>query len=325
MAKVSGLGDNFYFAGYNLSGDISALSKVGGGMSLLEVTGLDKSAVERIGGQRGGEISGMSWFNPSALQEHVALAPLSTADQIAMYFRGTALGNAAAMLKGPQVNYDFTREQAGALTAAFQLLSSAYALYWGVQMTAGVRTDTGATNGTGVDLGVNPNYTPVNISSVGVANPGQVNATAHGLVTGDSVVIAGTTTTPSINNNYQVTVVNANQFTVPVNVTSGQAGAAGTVTKTSSNFGLSAALETFTFTGTSNTPKLQHSADDGVTDAYADITGAAFAAITAAPNAQLIETATNLTIRRYIRLVSVGTFNPSTFACAVMRHLTSTI
>ena len=90
-------------------------------------------------------------------------------------------------------------------------------------------------------------------------------------------------------------------------------------------FGLSAALETFTFTGTSNTPKLQHSADDGVTDAYADITGAAFAAITAAPNAQLIETATNLTIRRYIRLVSVGTFNPSTFACAVMRHLTSTI
>lgn len=323
--KTSGLGDNFYFAGYNLSGDISALSRIGGGPALLEVTGLDKSAIERIGGLFSGEISGNSWFNPSAAQQHAALSPLSTADQIAMWFRGTALGNPAAILKGPQINYDHTRGADGSLSAVFQLLSSAYALFHGVQLTAGVRTDTAATNGTGVDLGVDPTYTPVNITSVGVANPGQVNATAHGLVTGDSVVIAGTTTTPSINGNYPVTVVNANQFTIPVNVTSGQAGAAGTVTRTSANFGLTAAIETFTFTGTSNTPKLQHSADDGAADAYADITGAAFAAITAAPNAQLIQTSATRTIKRFVRLVSVGTFNPSTFACAAMRHLNATI
>lgn len=325
MAKTSGLGDNFYFGGFNLSGDIASLSKIGGGPALLEVTAIDASAFERIGGLLSGEISGQSWFNPSAGQQHAALSPLALTDQIAMWFRGTTLGNPSAFTKGKLVNYDQTREAAGGLSSVFQLLSSAYPLFLGNQITAGVRSDTAATNGTGVDLGVNPNYTAVNISSVGVANPGQVNATAHGLVTGDSVVIAGTTTTPSINGNYPVTVVNPNQFTIPVNVTSGQAGAAGTVTKTSANFGLSAALQTFTFTGTSNTPKIQHSADDGAADAYADITGAAFAAITAAPNAQLIQTATGATIKRYIRLVSVGTFNPSTFAGAAMRHLSSTI
>lgn len=325
MSKTSGISDNFYFAGYNVSGDIAALSKISCNKALLDVTGIDKGGYERIYGLNSGEISGMSWYNAAAAQEHVAFSPLLTTDQIGMYFRGQALGNAAAFMQGPQINYDFTRAQGGALSEVFQLLSDALPLMWGVQLTAGVRSDTAAANGTGVDLGVNPSYTPVNISSVAVANPGQVNATAHGLVTGDSVIIAGTTTTPNINLDYPVTVLNANAFTIPVNVTGGQAGAAGTVTKTSSDFGLSAALETFTFTGTSNTPKIQHSADNAVSDAYADLTGAGFAAISSAPNAQIIQTATGAIVKRYIRLVSVGTFNPSTFACAAARHLATVI
>lgn len=323
MSKTSGLGDQFYFGGVNVSGDISALSKVGGGLSVLDVTGIDKFGMERIGGVRSGEIAGTSWFNPAAAQEHVAFSPLLTGNQIGMYFQGQSLGNPAAMVKGPQVNYDMTRASGGALSEVFQLLSSGYPLYWGAQLTAGVRTDTAATLGTGVDLGATG--VAVNITSVGVANPGQVNATAHGLVTGDSVTIAGTTTTPTINGSYPVIVVNANQFTVPVNVTSGQAGAAGTVTKTSADFGLSAAIQTFTFTGTSNTPIIQHSADNGASDTWATIAGASFTAITSAPNAQLIETATNVTIKRWVRINSVGTFSTTTFAAAAIRHLTSTI
>lgn len=326
MAKASGLGDNAYVGGVDLSGDISALTKIGGGPALLDVTGIDKSAIERIGGLFSGEISFAAWFNAASSQEHAALSPLPTTNVDVLYARGTTLGNPAAFLRGKQVNYDMTRGASGELSEVVQALSNAYPLFWGVLLTAGKRTDTAATNGTGVDLGADPTYTAVNISSVTVANPGQVNtSTAHGLVTGDSVTIAGTTTTPSINGDYPVTVVNSTRFTIPVNVTSGQAGAAGTVTRTSANFGLTAVHQTFSFTGTSNTPKIQHSADNGSADAYTDITGAAFAAISSAPNSQLIQTATTATIKRYVRLVSVGTFNPSTFACAVMRHLTSTI
>jgi hypothetical protein len=325
MSKTGGLGDNFYLGGYDLSGDIGALSKVGGGPALLEVTGIDKSGFERIGGLFSGEMDFTAWFNAAAAQVHAALSPLPTTDVDAMYCRGTALGSPAAFSRFKQVNYDMTRAQGGALSEAVQALSNAYPLFWGVLLTAGKRTDTAAGNGTGVDLGVDPTYTAVNITSVGVANPGQVNATAHGLVTGDSVVIAGTTTTPSINGNYPVTVVNANQFTIPVNVTSGQAGAAGTVTRTSANFGLTAMLQNFAFTGTSDTPKLQHSADDGSADAYADITGGGFSAISSAPTTQLLQTTTTRTIKRYIRLVTVGTFNPNTLAVAAMRHVNSTI
>ena len=52
-----------------------------------------------------------------------------------------------------QINYDPTRAADGSLTIAVQALSNAYGLEWGKQLTAGIRTDTGATNGTGVDSG----------------------------------------------------------------------------------------------------------------------------------------------------------------------------
>ena len=50
MAKSSGLGDNFYVGGYDLSGDTQSLGRIGGGAELLETTGIDKSGIERLGG-----------------------------------------------------------------------------------------------------------------------------------------------------------------------------------------------------------------------------------------------------------------------------------
>ena len=71
------------------------------------------------------------------------------------------------------------------------------------------------------------------IASVAAGNPAVITTpTAHGLTTLDFVMIAGTTTTPSINApNQQVTVINATQFSIPVNVTSGQAGPGGNLTR----------------------------------------------------------------------------------------------
>lgn len=59
------------------------------------------------------------------------------------------------------------------------------------------------------------------ISSVTIGNPATITTSvAHGLSTGDTVTIAGTTTSASVNNTFSVTVTGATTFTVPVNVTS---------------------------------------------------------------------------------------------------------
>lgn len=151
--KQSGLGDNCYVAGYNLSGDIGALNSIRGGPSPLVVTGIDRSAHERIGGKRDGAIEYMAFFNPSAGQAHARLSTLPRTDQNMTYCRGTTIGNPSAILVGKQVNYDPNRGEDGSLTFTVQALSNGFGIQWGKQLTAGRRTDTGAANGTGVDFG----------------------------------------------------------------------------------------------------------------------------------------------------------------------------
>ncbi|WP_372352624.1 hypothetical protein [Streptomyces sp. KL116D] len=90
------------------------------------------------------------------------------------------------------------------------------------------------------------------------------------------------------------------------------------------NFGLQAYLHVFAFTGTSVTVKLQESSDNGVGDPWADVTGGAFTAATAI-GAQRIETARGLTVKRYLRAVSTGTFTSATFAVSVNRNDVATI
>ena len=153
MSKQSGLGDNLYVGGYNISGDVGQLGRIGGGPALLEVTGIDKSAVERLGGKRDGSIDFTAYFDDAALLEHVALSPLPTADALLTYFRGTTLGNPAAGLEAKQVNYDGSRGEDGSLTFDVNAIANGYGIEFGRSLTAGVRTDTGATSGSSIDYG----------------------------------------------------------------------------------------------------------------------------------------------------------------------------
>ncbi len=98
MAKQTGLGDNFYVGGYNLSGDTQALGSIHGGPAALDMTSIDQSAFERQGGLRGGGIEWTSYFNDAAGQAHPALSTLPTADVILTYARGTTLGAPAACI-----------------------------------------------------------------------------------------------------------------------------------------------------------------------------------------------------------------------------------
>lgn len=88
------------------------------------------------------------------------------------------------------------------------------------------------------------------------------------------------------------------------------------------NFGLQAYLHVFAFTGTNVTVKLQGSSDNAVGDPYADITGGAFAAVTAAPAKERIQTARNQAIERWVRVVTTGTFTSVTFAVIVTVNAT---
>ena len=152
MAKQSGLGDAFFLAGYDLSGDLGSIN-TSGGPAALEVTGIDKSAFERTGGLRTGGMSWQAWFNPAANQAHDRLSTLPTTDVIATYFRGTTLGNQSANIVAKQLNYDGTRADDGSFTFAVEAQSNGYGVEWGRSLTAGKRTDTTATNGTSVDFG----------------------------------------------------------------------------------------------------------------------------------------------------------------------------
>ncbi|PXY27435.1 hypothetical protein [Prauserella muralis] len=162
MSKQSGLGDALYVAGHNLSGDIGSLGRIGGGPATLPVTGIDKSAFERIGGLRDGSLEFSAWFNPETAADnppntedraHAILSGLPTADQIVTYCRGTALGKPGACLVGKQINYDPTRGDDGSLTIAVQALGNAYGLEWATRATDGIRTDAAATDGAGQDYG----------------------------------------------------------------------------------------------------------------------------------------------------------------------------
>jgi hypothetical protein len=151
MAKTGGLGDNLYIAGVNVSGDTNSIKKISGGPKALDFTGIDKSGYERLGGVRDGGLSWVSYFNPAAAGTHAQLSSLPTADVITTYCRGTTLGNAAAAMVGKQLNYDPQRGNDGSFTFDVEAVANGFGVEWGVQLTAGQRTDTTATNGTGVD------------------------------------------------------------------------------------------------------------------------------------------------------------------------------
>lgn len=151
--KTSGLGDNCYIGGYDLSGDITALSKVAGSVATLDVTPINLSAHQRIYGKRDGGIDFTSGFDTATGQEHPVLSALPRTDTQVMYLRGTAIGNPAACEVAKQIDYNPTRAQDGMLTVAVSTQANAYGLEWADQLTAGLRTDTAATAGTGFDYG----------------------------------------------------------------------------------------------------------------------------------------------------------------------------
>lgn len=151
MTKSSGLGDRLFVNGVDLSGDIGSLSSIHGGPAVQDVTDITQSAISRLGLLRDGGIDYTAWFDKAAGAAHKTLSVLPYTDVQMLYLRGTAIGNAAAAVIAKQVNYDPNREASGALSWGVSTQGNGTGLEWGEQLTAGIKTDTTATNGLGYD------------------------------------------------------------------------------------------------------------------------------------------------------------------------------
>lgn len=153
MNKGSGLGANFYIDGVDLTGDINSLSNITTSQALLDVTGLAEFAHERIQGLGDGNMDWVNYFNPAIGAAFPTLKTRPTTDRIASYIAsGTTLGGDGASLVAKQISHDGTRGTDGSYTFKVSCQANGYGLEWGTMLTAGKRTDTAATNGTGVNF-----------------------------------------------------------------------------------------------------------------------------------------------------------------------------
>ena len=155
--KTSGLADQFAYGGYLIGGDIRDVS-LHGGNAPIDVTAITQSGRARLGGQRDGGVALTAYSDAASGMEHAAFSPLTRNDVICTYLRGQAIGNPALSMQARQLNYDYTRANDGMLTEKVDAQADAYGQEWGVQLTAGVRTDTGATNGSNYNQGAATAY-----------------------------------------------------------------------------------------------------------------------------------------------------------------------
>lgn len=151
MAKQSGLGDQLFIGGYDIGADVSAIGSLSTPRETLDATGITKFAFERLFGKRDGQAEFVAYFNDAVAGTHSILKTLPTADTQLMYLRGATLDGESLAMVGKQLNYDPTRGDDGSLTFGVSVMANAYGADWCKQLTAGIRTDTVATNGASID------------------------------------------------------------------------------------------------------------------------------------------------------------------------------
>jgi hypothetical protein len=153
MAKSSGLAQDLWADGYQLGGDIGSINDASTPRGTQEVTGIDKSATERVALLSDFNIDFGAYFNDATGQIHTALKQLKTTDLNVMWILGTSIGSVVLMGVAKQIDYGpWTKAQDGSVNGATTAQGSAgTAPAWGVMLTAGKRTDTSATNGSSLD------------------------------------------------------------------------------------------------------------------------------------------------------------------------------
>lgn len=150
MAKESGLGARLFLNDTNMTGDTQAVPAIEKSITTLDFTTIDLSAVARKAALLNGRIGYRTFFNTTGA--HAELDDMPRTDVIVSYFHRATVGVPACSMTSKQTEYKHNRGTDGSFLADIDNLSNSWWLDWGLAMTAGVRTDTGATNGAAVDF-----------------------------------------------------------------------------------------------------------------------------------------------------------------------------
>lgn len=121
MAKRSGLGNRLYVGGYDISGDVGAISTLSTPRGVQDVTGIDKSANERNLLKADADLSFDTWFNDASNEIHTALSGLPTTNRQAIFAISTTRGEPGFAIQAKQLNYDWNRAADGALSGSTSL------------------------------------------------------------------------------------------------------------------------------------------------------------------------------------------------------------
>jgi hypothetical protein len=310
----SGLGDCLYYAGYDISGDISSLDQISGGPALIDVTAIKQFANARITGLFNGDWQFTSFADVAAGASSgadIILKTLPRGDEVTIYGRGSTQGNPGAGMQMLQLNYDPTRDNTGGLTYKTEFQSERYGYDWGVQATNGLRTDTAATNGPSFDESASATTPGFPTSTTPVTNTSPLPATV--------VISAGTISAVFVNGIQVGTgdgtyVVGGNGGTISITYTS----TAPTWTWTyQSTFGAVGYMCMTNVVGTSCTVTIQTAPDNSTWT-----TAVAFASVAgAAVSAQRVQNTG--TMGKWVRVITTGTFSSATFVVLWCRPLSA--
>jgi hypothetical protein len=151
MAIRTGLDCFLLIDGIDLTDDHAAIDSISSPRGTFDKNGLRHRAYRRIYGKKDGMAEASVFFNPGAGAAHDQLSTLPQTDREIMLGVAPELGAAVSCLRYKQIGYDGSRGADGDLMFKFQAQGNALGIDHGKMLTAGLRTDTAATNGTGVD------------------------------------------------------------------------------------------------------------------------------------------------------------------------------
>ncbi|MCZ7600001.1 MAG: hypothetical protein M5U09_22835 [Gammaproteobacteria bacterium] len=181
MTVLTGL-SKLFAAGYDLTGYINSIGGIKGGPALWDdASSLDLAGMKRLAARFDGSMALLRAVRPRR-GSRTAVGPAHHGRSADGADPGSAAGDYAAMLVGKYVDYaPSIGADLGVMFALSAQASEGYPVEWGRMITAGKRTDTGATStGTGITLPTPPGVAAVAITSATAASPTEVTATAHG-------------------------------------------------------------------------------------------------------------------------------------------------
>jgi hypothetical protein len=146
MTKQTGMGMNYYVGGYDLSGQTNSLGTIHGGPNnTQDSTDITQLAIARLGLERDGGVTWVSYFDPVGAS-HVVLSALPTTDNICqVHVPPLAIGSPTFAVNSKLIGYDPTRAQDGSITLAASAVANGFGGEWGVALTPGHRVDGSAT------------------------------------------------------------------------------------------------------------------------------------------------------------------------------------